>query len=269
MNRYLMLTGEAGGLTGKQIGTIVILVLALIVVASVIGVILYIRKKVRRFSSKMFGNSDLLEGLQQAGIRDTERPRSVSAMTGILMPKIKNDFPEMNAPEMIDRAKNVLLSYLRGVTERNTACLQEGNSELRNQLENHISELDSRQLRERFDDPHIHRAEISNYRNEKGRSIITFQAALECIHTIRDLGGKLVKGDDKLKYQTRYNVEMIYIQDRTWAENELDGAVAVSCPKCGAPLAMRGAKKCTYCGAPVIEINMYAWSFSSVEEVRG
>ncbi len=256
-----------GGLTPKQIGTIVILVLLLILIIAVICLILYARKRIRRFSSKVFGTPDLAEGLQQAGIRETERPRSVSAMTSLLMPKIKADFPEMNAPEMIGRAKNVLLSYLRGVTERNKACLQEGNSELRNQLENHIADLDSRQLKERFDNPHIHRAEISDYRREKGRSVITFQAALECMHTIRNNDGKLVKGDDKLKYQTRYNVEMIYIQDRSVVENDLDGAVAVSCPKCGAPLEMRGAKKCRYCGAPVIEINMYAWSFSSVQEV--
>ena len=254
-------------MTAKQIGTIIILVLVLIIVIALIVLVLSIRKKVRRFSHRMFGTPDLAEGLEQAGIRETERPRSVSAMTGILTPKIRADFPEMNVPEAIGRAKNVLLSYLRGVTERNTACLQEGNSELKNQLENHIADLDSRNLKERFDNPHIHRAEISDYRREKGRSIITFQAALECIHTIRNNDGKLVKGDEKLKYQTRYNVQMIYIQDRTIVENELDGAIAVNCPNCGAPLEMRGSSKCRYCGAPVIEVNLYAWSFASVEEV--
>ena len=66
MSTGLLQTGE-GALTGKQIGTIVILVLALIVVIALICVILYIRKKVRRFSSKMFGTEDLAEGLQQAG----------------------------------------------------------------------------------------------------------------------------------------------------------------------------------------------------------
>ncbi len=255
------------GLTGRQIGTIVILALVLIIVIALIGVILHIRKKIRRFSSTMFGTPDLIDGLQQAGIRDTERPRSVSAMTGILAPRIRNDFPEMNIPEAIGRAKNVLLSYLRGVTENDPACLQEGNSELRNRLANHIADLNSRDQKERFDNPHIHRAEISNYRQEKGRSCITFQAALECIHTVTDAGGKIIRGSDKLKYQTRYNVEMIYIQDRTIVENELDGAIAVNCPNCGAPLEMRGSNKCRYCGAPVIEVNLYAWSFSSVEEV--
>ncbi len=254
-------------MNAKQIADIIILVLLLVLVIALIGLILYIRKKTRAFSRKVFGTPDLAEGLKQAGIRDTERPRSVSAMTGLLAPKIKADFPEMNPPEMINRAKNVLLSYLRGVTERNKACLQEGNSELKNQLENHIANLDAQGLKERFDNPYIHRAEISDYRQDKGRSVITFQAALECIHTIKNSDGKIVKGNAELKYQTRYNVEMIYIQDRDIVENELDGAIAVNCPNCGAPLSMRGAKKCRYCGAPVIEVNMYAWSFSSVEEV--
>ncbi|MBR3735145.1 MAG: zinc-ribbon domain-containing protein, partial [Lachnospiraceae bacterium] len=60
---------------------------------------------------------------------------------------------------------------------------------------------------------------------------------------------------------------MIYIQDRSIVENDLDGAIAVKCPNCGAPLSRRGAHKCEYCGSPVIEVNMYAWSFSTVEEV--
>ena len=76
-------------MTAKQIGTIIILVLVLIIVIALLVLVLSLRKKVRRFSNKMFGTPDLAEGLEQAGIRETERPRSVSAMTGILTPKIR------------------------------------------------------------------------------------------------------------------------------------------------------------------------------------
>ena len=253
-------------MSGEQIGKIVILALGLILVIAVIGLVLYLRHKVRKFSKAVFGTPDLVEGLNQTG-QEMEAPRSVSAMTRLMTPRIKADFPEMNVPEMIDRAKNVLLSYLRGVTDCNPGCLQEGNSELRNRLENHIEELRSRGLKERYDDPHIHQIEIADYRMENGRNIIRFQAALECVFTVKDESGKLVKGREQIKSQKKYNVEMIYIQDRSIVENDLDGAIAVKCPNCGAPLTMRGAHKCIYCDTPVIEVNMYAWSFSSVEEV--
>ena len=253
-------------MSGEQIGTIVILVLVLILVITVVGLILYARKRVRSFSRMVFGTPDIVAGLNMAG-QEAEGPRSVSAMTRLMTPRIKADFPEMNVPEVISRARNVLLSYLRGVTDRNPGCLQEGNSELRNRLENHIEELKSRGLTERYENPHIHQIEIADYRMENGRNIIRFQAALECMHTVRDSDGKLVKGRDQVKSQLKYNIEMIYIQDRSIVENDLDGAIAVKCPNCGAPLAMRGAHKCEYCGSPVIEVNMYAWSFSNVEEV--
>jgi hypothetical protein len=253
-------------MSGEQIGTIVILVLVLIIVIAVVGLVLYARQRIRKFSRSVFGTPDIIAGLNQAG-QEAEGPRSVSAMTRVITPRIKADFPEMNVPEMISRARNVLLSYLRGVTDRNPGCLQEGNSELRNRLENHIGELNSRELKERYDNPHIHQIEIADYRMENGRNVIRFQAALECMFTVRDKDGKLVRGSEQVKSQKKYNVEMIYIQDRSIVENDLDGAIAVNCPNCGAPLSMRGAHKCIYCDAPVIEVNMYAWSFSSVEEV--
>jgi hypothetical protein len=253
-------------MSGEQIGTIVILVLVLIIVIAVIGLIIYARNRVRKFSKAMFGTPDIVKGMNQVG-QEIQPPRSVSAMTRLMAPRIKADFPEMNVPEMISRAKNVLLSYLRGVTDSNVGLLQEGNSELRNRLENHIEELKSRELKERFDDPHVHQIEIADYRMENGRNTIRFQAALEAMHTVRDKDGKLVNGNDRVKSQLKYNIEMIYIQDRSIVENDLDGAIAVKCPNCGAPLSMRGAHKCEYCGSPVIEVNMYAWSFSTVEEV--
>ena len=72
----------------------------------------------------------------------------------------------------------------------------------------------------------------------------------------------------KYKYQTKYNVDLIYIQDRNRVEHERDNALGVNCPNCGAPLSSLGAKVCEYCGTPVIEINIHAWSFSNIDEVR-
>ncbi|MBR6849734.1 MAG: hypothetical protein IKM88_05815, partial [Lachnospiraceae bacterium] len=67
-------------MSGEQIGTIVILVLVLILVITVVGLILYARKRVRNFSRMVFGTPDIVAGLNMAG-QEAEGPRSVSAMT--------------------------------------------------------------------------------------------------------------------------------------------------------------------------------------------
>jgi len=70
-----------------------------------------------------------------------------------------------------------------------------------------------------------------------------------------------------LKFQAKYNIDLIYIQDRNLVNNELDQALGLNCPNCGAPISSLGAKVCEYCGTPVIEINIHVWSFSDIEEV--
>ena len=169
-------------------------------------------------------------------------PKSVSAMTSLALPKIVSDFPDFQYDEM--------------------------NTELKQQLENHIQMLSVKDLREHFDQIKIHRTEICQYRKTAGRCIITFRSALECYHYITDNSSSIKEGSKEYKYQTKYNTDLIYIQDRNLVENELDNALGVNCPNCGAPLSSLGAKVCEYCGTPVIEINIHAWSFSNIEEVK-
>ena len=66
--------------------------------------------------------------------------------------------------------------------------------------------------------------------------------------------------------QSRYQVEMIYIQDRDIVENQTDSGLAMNCPNCGAPLPKLGAKECLYCDTPIMEFNIRIWNFSDVEE---
>lgn len=192
-------------------------------------------------------------------------------MTSLLLPKIVSDFPAFQYDEMKERAENILIHYLRAITDRQPALLQDDTTELKDQLTNHIQMLSARNLREHFEQIRIHRTEISQYRKTEGRCIITFQSALECYRYITnttDPSGAVQEGSQKYKYQTKYNVDLIYIQDRNRVEHERDNALGVNCPNCGAPLSSLGAKVCEYCGTPVIEINIHAWSFSNIDEVR-
>lgn len=250
----------------RYIAIIIILILILTIIISVYVAYRRIKRKTQQISRALFGTSDITKAAKQLKTEYATTPKSVSAMTSLLLPKIAEDFPDFQYDEMKQRAENVLTSYLQAITEHNASILQDGNSELKQQLENHIQMLAAEGKKEHFDRIRIHRTEICQYKRTDGRCIITFQSALECFHYMTDSSSNIIAGSKDYKYQTKYNTDLIYIQDRSLVENELDHALGVNCPNCGAPLSSLGAKVCEYCGTPVIEINIHAWSFSHIEE---
>lgn len=252
----------------KYIPIIIILILILAVILSIYCGIRYLQHKTRRISQTLFGTSDITQAAQQLKQEYATTPKSVSGMTRLLLPKLASDFPDFQYDEMKERAENVLIQYLRAITERNPSILTDGNTELNQQLENHIQMLSTKDLWEHFDQIKLHRTEINQYRKTAGRCIITFQTSLECYHYVTDLSSSIKEGSNDYKYQTKYNTDLIYIQDRNLVENELDNALGINCPNCGAPLSSLGAKVCEYCNTPIIEINIHAWSFCNIEEIK-
>ena len=119
--------------------------------------------------------------------------------------------------------------------------------------------------REHFQNIKIHKTEIHRYRKAKGRCSIVLQSSVEYIH-YTEQNGNIVKGRKEQREQSKYNVEVIYIQDRDLVENVNEAGLAMNCPNCGAPLPELGAKRCEYCDSPVVEFNICTWNFSSVEE---
>lgn len=253
-------------MTAGQIGMIVILALALAVLGG--GYIAYrnIKEKIRLFTRMAFG-SDTLKGSFENMEREAEiTPKSVSAATSLYLPQILRDFPEFHFDEMKNRAENVLVGFLSGIDERTMARLTEGaTSELREKLSLKINALDNAGMEEHFKNIKIHRTEIKAYRKIKGRCSIIFQSAVQYNH-FKKRGGVVTEGAENRLKQSRYNVEMIYIQDRDMIENQADSGLAMNCPNCGAPLPKLGAKKCLYCDSPITEFNIRIWHFSDVEE---
>ena len=165
------------------------------------------------------------------------------------------------------RAENVLTSYLMAVSSQNPGLLKEGSRELKDKLEMHITQQKGRGEREKFESIRLHRTEIADYKKRSGRCTITFQTSLQYKHTLTEEGGKLLAGNPNTLEQSRYNVELVYIQDRNIVEDERDLSLGLNCPNCGAPISGLGSKVCEYCGTPVVELNIYAWTFHNVSEV--
>ncbi len=255
-------------------GVFVICIIIISLVLVLVGIIAFyvtfikVSKNVREFSQAAFGTPSLAQGAQQLRNDYAITPKSVSGMTQLLLPKITNDFPDFNYDEMKERANNVLTSYLLSINDQTANRLQDGNEEIQNQLENHLRMLDMKDLHEHFEQIRLHQTEIHQYRQFQGRQIITFQTAFECYHYVTDRNNAVIKGSKDMKYQTKYNVDMVYIQDRNLMQNEYDTALGVNCPNCGAPVSSLSAKFCEYCGTGIIEFNIRAWSFCNVEEIN-
>lgn len=245
---------------------IIILVLILIIIILIYTGVRRLQQKVRSISTTLFGTPNISEGAEKLRVELATTPKSVSAMTSLLLPKIAEDFPEFQYDEMKERANNVLISYLRGIDNRQVSSLSGGNMELEEQLRNHIEMLSSKGQQEHYEQIKIHRTEIHQYRKTSGRCIITFQSALECYHYVTDENGNVIDGSKDYKYQTKYNTDLIYIQNRDLVEKETESALGLTCPNCGAPIKILGSKFCEYCGSGIVELNIHAWSFSNIEE---
>lgn len=247
-------------------GTRIVAAVLILAVAALWGTVWKIRRKVRSVSQELFHTEDIREGFRQVEQEYASTPKSVSAMTSLYLPKIKKDFPEFQYDEMKVRAENALTSYLLALDRRNAGGLTEGNQELRDKLRMRIEMLKESRQQESYQEIQIHRTEIADYRKCNGRCIITFQSALQYRFVRQDENGKILEGNRELLTQARYNVDLIYVQDREKVE-EGERGMGLNCPNCGAPLSSLGSKVCAYCGTPVIELNRYVWNFSNVEKV--
>lgn len=226
----------------------------------------YIRGKIRSFSQEFLGTKDIIEGFKNIEMEESQNPKSLNAMTSLYLPKIKKDFPEFQYDEMKVRALNVLTSYLLAIDSMNAALLSEGSPELKEKLSNLITMHKGEGVRTHYKSVKVHRTEISDYRKASGRCILTFQMSCQYYTYQVDENGQIIGGNKDVLKQSRYNVDVIYIQDRDKVTNEHDFAIGTNCPNCGAPLKGVGAKICEYCGTPLREVNIYAWNFSDVTE---
>ncbi len=252
---------------------VVILVLILIIILTlcIVGFIVYRKVKqvsntVKGYSRAILGTENPIEGIKQVEMVGSSIPKSVSGATHLYMPQIMKDFPEFHLDEMKSRAENVLVSYLRSIDENNPTLLTEGLEELKSELSMRIQMNRERGVRENYQRINVHQTEIYQYRKANGRVSVVFQTAVEYIHYVEQ-AGKRIAGRSDIKTQSKYNVELVYIQDRDVVENMGETGAGLNCPNCGAPLEHLGAKVCKYCDTPVVEFNIRTWNFSSVKEV--
>lgn len=236
-----------------------------LVIAGGIGLGVYtVKKKLEKASKMLFGTKSFLEGYNRQADELARTPKSVAGMTRIFEPQIQRDFPDFNIEEFKIKAEKMLSSALRAIDAENPELLMEGTEEVKSQISGRIAANQAENIREVYERIRIHRTEIARYEKKQGKCIITFQSAAEHIH-YKMQNGKLIYGNDQRLEQTKYNMELLYIQDASLAE--IDNAVGTTCPSCGAPVTKLGAMYCEYCGLAVTPVNIKVWSLHTFYEV--
>ena len=235
-------------------------------VLAAVGYVAYrkVKRKVEQFSRSVFGTESLVEGWNKQADELAATPKSVSGMTRIFAPQIERDFPDFNLNQFKNKVENMLVSALRAIDEGDASLLAEAAEELEQQVKNQIEMNRTEGVQEVLEQITVHRTEIANYEKRDGKCIITFQSAVGHLH-YKKKDGKVIWGDAERLTQTKYNVEVLYIQDEKLAK--AGNAVGTTCLHCGAPITNLGAMYCEYCGLAVTPVNLKVWTLHRFYEV--
>ena len=243
---------------------IIPLVIILVIVGVIAGVFFYVKNKVRKFSQDLFGTDSLVEGWKKQEEELSVTPCSVSGMTRLLEPQIQRDFPEFNWVQFKNKAEDALKLSLMAISAHSIGRAESLSEALKEEVAARIEQNQTAGVNEVYERIRVHQTEIARYEKQKGKCIITLQSAVEHIH-YKEKDGKLISGKKDLLEQTKYNMELMYIQDES--KVSADKGVGLTCPHCGAPVTSLGAKYCEFCGSEVIPINMQVWSLQHFYEV--
>lgn len=261
-------TNIANGMLGLSTYEIIKLLIILLVVSAVgIGIMTVyknVTQRLSRFSKAVFGTTDFVEGWNRQADVLAETPKSVSSMTRLMEPQIMRDFPEFSWEEFKHKAENMLTSALLAISANNPGRLVDASEDIKKQVANIIADNSANGIGETYSDIEIHQTEIANYTKSNGKCVITIQSAVGYLH-YKMQDGKVIEGDKNRKTQTKYNVELVYIQNPE--AKGLDNAVGTVCPSCGAPVKTLGAKFCEYCGVGIVPLNIMVWSLHKFYEV--
>lgn len=180
-----------------------------------------------------------------------ETPCSVCGMTRLILPQIAEDFRSFPIRNSRPERKPCFFPILRRSHRSSRSGSANGPPALLEQVRQELTHQRADGTPHAYSEVRLHQTELADYRKQDGECRVVFQSAVGYMLRIGD-------GEAEQK-QTRYNVELLYVQDAGAAqEHQLDAAFSMTCPNCGAPIRSLGSKVCEFCGTAVQEVNHYA-----------
>ena len=213
----------------------------IILIVFVIGLIIYIKIKVRSVLDKAgFSGMNLKQVIDEARLADQEEEKSLSSMDSIYLEQIRKDFPDLNINELKSEAEKTILDVFNGIEKKSTSGIK---GKIKSITEDMINDYKNTNVK--FDNFKFHKTVVSNYKKDKGIATITFGSSFEYY---------LVTNGNSVKTQDRAKTEYVYVIDIDQVPDEYK-VLGINCPNCGSPIKKLGEKNCSYCGSAVKELH--------------
>lgn len=239
----------------------------------VVGVILFlgiiagiIWYNVKKTTKKMgLGNiklSNITSEMDRLKSEDSNRVRSVSGMTKLLLPTIIKDFPEFNENQLYNITEDSIRTIFKAISNKDKKILSKIPL-MQNSIANLIDDYKENNIDIEYSDITFYDFAIKDYSKEDGVATVSVSTSLSYYYK-KSKDGK-IEINDRYKKQTRFACKFIYIYDESLVK-DYEKVIVTNCPNCGAVIKSLGHKYCDYCGSQIKEINLKAWAFSSYEE---
>lgn len=178
-----------------------------------------------------------------AADREPEKPRSLSSMESVVLPKILKDFPEFNPRVFAERVRLDAKTYYESGAQGKVLYKDDA-------TETFKADFETRLPKEVSGGIDVHRASIAAYDNATRKKILTCQAA--------------VGFSDKTGTPRERRLVLCYIAG--YADDPESPVVGYNCPNCGAPLPAVGARVCAYCGTAFSAPVSFGWMLTEARE---
>lgn len=236
---------------GFVLSFLLVLAILFLVLASVY---LIVKEKLSRLARDVFGTSSIVEGFRKQEMELDMTPKSLSSMDSVEIPKILQDFPELNINEIKSMAETGLIKYYKCLDKGKYEEFYNGTKKLKSKIVSEIERLNKLDMQ--VSEMRIHRSVIHSYKKNHGMCILTVQSAIEY---------KVKKDNQYRMVQDRVNTELLYVYDDT--KSSFSYGVSLNCKNCGAPIRELGVKSCPYCGTGVVTLVSKIWKIDDIKNV--
>lgn len=157
---------------------------------------------------------------------EPEKPRSLSSLESVLLPRVRRDFPEYNAELVAERVRRDAAAYYQSGIN-GAPCFTDG--AVTSFLQSFAAALPS----DVKGGIKVHRVALYGYDASGQDRMLTYQASVEYADTADAVRQKRLV----LKYIAAFSAD------------PASDVKTCNCPNCGAPVPVIGSKNCRYCGA--------------------
>lgn len=221
---------------------IINLVTILVLLLLIIGIVLYMSKKLGDFLYQYFGTRKLKDAIEESEIMNSEMHKTVYSMENVYLDQIKKDFSELNINELKSSAEMNIRNVLHAIETKDKNELRNKNDRIYAYVTNKIEDLKDNKFV--CDNLSFHKTILSRYEKKNDVATMEFQTSLEYFTKEKNKIGR--------KKQTRYKTQFIHVIDsKLYGENKIK-VLGLNCHNCGAPIKDVDKTKCEYCNSKII-----------------